>query len=42
MSTTPQVTIVNSETGEEVTRDANAQELAQMQKDEADSEVVQS
>jgi hypothetical protein len=29
----PQVKIVNAETGEEVTRDANAEELAQMEID---------
>jgi|LakMenEpi03Aug12_release.lakeMendotaPanAssembly.Ray.scaffolds.fasta_scaffold5660069_1 hypothetical protein len=32
--TIPQIKIVNVETGEEITRDANAEELAQMQKDE--------
>lgn len=31
MTTTPQVKIVNCETGEEIVRDANAEELAQMQ-----------
>jgi hypothetical protein len=34
-NTTPQVKIVNAETGEEVIRDANAEELAQMEIDEA-------
>ena len=29
----PQVTIVNAETGEEITRDANAEELAQIEAD---------
>ena len=29
----PQIKIVNAETGEEVTRDANAEELAQMEID---------
>ena len=33
--TTPQVKIVNTETGEEIVRDANAEELAQMEKDAA-------
>jgi hypothetical protein len=32
----PQVTIVNAETGEEIIRDANAEELKQIAKDEAD------
>ena len=32
---TPQVKIVNAETGEEIIRDANAEELAQMQADQA-------
>jgi hypothetical protein len=31
----PQVKIVNSETGEEIMRDMNAEELAQMQADQA-------
>ena len=31
--TKPQVKIVNTETGEEIVRDANAEELAQMEKD---------
>jgi hypothetical protein len=34
-NTTPQVKIVNAETGEEVIRDANAEELAQMEIDQA-------
>lgn len=34
-SNTPQIKIVNAETGEEITRDANADELAQMQADQA-------
>lgn len=34
-STTPQVKIVNCETGEEIIRDANAEEIAQMQLDAA-------
>ena len=33
--TKPQVKIVNTETGEEIVRDANAEELAQMEKDAA-------
>ena len=32
---TPQVKIVNCETGEEIVRDANAEEIAQMQLDVA-------
>jgi hypothetical protein len=32
---TPQVTIHNAETGEIITRDANAEELAQMEVDKA-------
>jgi hypothetical protein len=35
MTTTPQVKIVNVETGEEIIRDANAEELAQMELDSA-------
>ena len=34
-SSIPQVTIHNSETGEIITRDANAEELAQIQADKA-------
>ena len=37
MTNKPQVKIVNAETGEEIIRDANAEELAQMKIDEADS-----
>ena len=33
--TIPQVKIVNTETGEEIVRDANAEELAQIAKDKA-------
>jgi len=33
--TNPQVKIVNIETGEEIVRNANAEELAQMEKDAA-------
>ena len=36
LNTTPQVKIVNAETGEEIIRDANAEELAQIAKDEAE------
>ena len=35
-SNKPQVKIVNAETGEEIIRDANAEELAQMAKDKAE------
>lgn len=34
-TSTPQVKIVNAETGEEIIRDANAEELAQMEADAA-------
>jgi hypothetical protein len=34
-TTIPQIKIVNSETGEEIIRDANAEELAQMEADQA-------
>jgi hypothetical protein len=34
---TPQVKIVNCETGEEIVRDANAEELAQMELDAANA-----
>ena len=34
----PQVTIVNAD-GEEITRDANAEELAQMAKDKAEADA---
>jgi hypothetical protein len=36
---TPQVKIVNCETGEEIVRDANAQEIAQMELDKAEAEA---
>ena len=36
-STLPQVKIVNCETGEEIIRDANAEELAQMELDASNS-----
>jgi hypothetical protein len=39
MANTPQVKIVNAETGEEIIRDANAQELAQMKIDVANSKA---
>lgn len=35
INTLPQVKIVNAETGEEILRDANAEELAQMEIDRA-------
>ena len=35
-NTKPQIKIVNAETGEEIIRDANAEELAQIAKDEAE------
>jgi hypothetical protein len=38
-NTKPQIKIVNAETGEEIIRDANAEELAQMVKDEAEHEA---
>lgn len=34
-TTTPQVKIVNAETGEEIIRDMNAEELAQLEADKA-------
>lgn len=37
--TIPQVKIVNAETGEEIIRDANAEELAQMEIDSANAEA---
>jgi predicted flap endonuclease-1-like 5' DNA nuclease len=40
-STAPQVKIVNCETGEEVVRDANAEELAQMQLDASNAAARQ-
>ena len=36
----PQVKIVNTETGEEIIRDANAEELAQMEADKAAQAVA--
>ena len=39
MKNTPQVKIFNSETGEEIIRDANAEELAQMKIDIANSKA---
>jgi hypothetical protein len=36
-NTLPQVKIVNLETGEEIVRDATAEEIAQMELDSADS-----
>jgi hypothetical protein len=38
----PQVKIVNCETGEEVIRDATAQEIAQMEIDAADAQLLKS
>ena len=38
-NTKPQVKIVNAATGEEIIRDANADELAQMQVDAANAEA---
>jgi len=38
--TIPQVKIVNAETGEEIIRDANAEELAQMEIDAANALTV--
>jgi len=35
----PQVKIVNCETGEEIVRDANAEEIAQMELDAANAEA---
>jgi hypothetical protein len=35
----PQVKIVNAETGEEIIRDANAEEISQMAKDKAEAEA---
>ena len=37
--TTPQVKIVNCTTGEEIVRDANAEEIAQIQLDAANAEA---
>ena len=39
-TTTPQVKIVNVETGEEIIRDANAEELAQMELDAANAAAI--
>ena len=39
--TTPQVKIVNVETGEEIVRDANAEELAQIEIDSAKTKAKQ-
>ena len=39
MTNTPQVKIVNAQTGEEIIRDANAEELAQMKIDVANSKA---
>ena len=36
----PQIKIVNCETGEEIVRDANAEEIAQMELDAANSAVL--
>ncbi len=38
-SSIPQVKIVNAETGEEIIRDANAEELAQMEIDAVNAEA---
>jgi hypothetical protein len=40
-TTTPQVKIVNVETGEESIRDANAEELAQMEIDAATAAAIE-
>lgn len=40
-SNTPQVKIVNVETGEEIIRDANAEELAQIESNKAQAEAAQ-
>ena len=39
-NTKPQVKIINCETGEEIIRDANAEELAQMEIDIAEAEAT--
>jgi hypothetical protein len=39
--TTPQVKIVNAETGEETVRDMNAAELTQLAKDVAEREAIE-
>jgi len=40
-NTKPQVKIVNCETGEEIVRDANAEEIAQMELDAANAAEAQ-
>jgi hypothetical protein len=40
--TKPQIKIVNVETGEEIIRDANAEEIAQMEIDKVNLEAVKS
>jgi hypothetical protein len=40
-SSTPQVTIHNAETGEVITRDANAEELAQIEADKTEAQARQ-
>jgi len=40
--TKPQIKIVNCETGEEIIRDANADEIAQMELDAADAQAAKS
>ncbi len=39
--TKPQVKIVNAETGEEIIRDANAEEIAQMEIDAANAAAIE-
>lgn len=39
MTSKPQVKIIDAETGEEIIRDANAEEIAQMAKDNAEFEA---
>jgi hypothetical protein len=39
-TTTPQIKIVNCETGEEIVRDANAEELAQIELDTANAAIA--
>jgi hypothetical protein len=39
-NTKPQVKIVNATTGEEIVRDANADELAQMELDAANAQAI--
>ena len=41
MTNKPQVKIVNAETGEEIIRDATADEIAQMAKDKSKAEAAQ-